>query len=90
MKKLEKSPRNFYGVIEKYIENAYSNGYRVIQNPSTYLRVDWDEVDWCFWEYESGKGIYAIYVPNLYGGNFVIFIQYDGDEICDSYTILEK
>ena len=87
IKKINNSNRNFASVINKYIENS---GHIVYRNPSTYLKVDWDEVDWCFWEYESGKGIYAVYVPNLYGGNYVIFIGYDGSDITDTYTILEK
>lgn len=89
IKKLTNSTSNFANIIENQIENRKSKGHHVYRKPVTY-GMDWDEIDWCFWEYESGEGIYTISVPNDYGGNYIIFIQYDGDTIINTYTILEK
>ena len=88
IKKLTSSTSNFGDVVSKQIDRAYSKGRAVTRNPLT-LGLDWNEVDWCFWEYESGKGIYSVIVPDRFG-DYVIFIEFDGEDITGTYTIFEN
>ena len=77
IRKLYNSSYNFSGVVTNYVLSLGRPCVPQYQIPYG-GGFDMNEVDRCFWEYESGEGIYAITVPSPYGGGWIVFIGYDG------------